>query len=511
MPVSADVERISDRAVRIEIREIFTANHLQLVVEAVGDKELRLSSEPADYLRAVRSLKPTSGNCFSGGQGHQAHSGHPENTEHHEHHDNLCIHDDELELALVWPELGGFARFGLTRMARHEIVREPPAIYAIPQLLERARTRNFNTRAEFEKVLQAKLTARNAHLNLLPHINTSTVLSLIPLSFTGFLRSIGDLLPFFLPNRWAQAAALKETSKAELDAFRVLQATTMNVVEGLALMVLRDEESIERMQENRLSIMAIRDEIITQEQAPGSIIQVGMSDEVNSVLNALLRSIYTLQEAVTEDRLALSQACGFFNPQAVADVARLTVLPVPGPLPGPAQAWEQLALNRSQQIAQLDHMLEAANHSATARLFQWIDPMGDSAGGIGFGLPSYIKIGQSQIRQIFDMRLNAESMLTQQIGVALVQSQLVFDNYRLAVEGSHLAELRITRLLLNFRTGNFGSGTSFVLADLTAALQDKVVNDVSQINGAYSYLALLAQMDFLTYSGPYAPLLGEHI
>jgi hypothetical protein len=44
---------------------------------------------------------------------------------------------------------------------------------------------------------------------------------------------------------------------------------------------------------------------------------------------------------------------------------------------------------------------------------------------------------------------------------------------------------------------------------LASVLGQKTDSDVAQIQDVYANLTLLAQLDFLTFSGVYAPLIGE--
>lgn len=493
----------------IRIKPEPDSERIILQISAMPKNELRLSSsEPTDYLEKPLTLTLAQKPCYTSASPQTA---------------MLCLEDGELQLFLKKAGKQGYTTFCLSKKSRckipsvgstlpHEEVppKEAPASYTVEQLMERAKTRDFSNLAEFEKVLQAKLTAKNAKLDLLPHQNINTILALSTATPQTILAAIGDIAPFFLPNRWEQAAALEDDALAEQDAFRILQASAMNTVQGLALMVLRDEAVLERLQENRLSVIAIRDEVLTSEQTPGSIVQVGTSDEVNIILESFSRMINTLQEGAIEERLSLSQAAGFMNPLAVANVLPVEVPTVTGPIAGAPPAWEQAAIERSLQLRQLDHLVNAAQHSFVSRFYQWIDPDGADAGSLGLGLPSYIEIGASKIRELFDMKADAQSRILKKVDQALIQSQLVFENYRVAVESSRIDERRIARLLLNFRTGNFGPGTSFNLADLAEALQDKALNDIYQIDGLFSQLALLAQLDFLTFKGLYSPLAGEN-
>ena len=492
--VEVDVKKVTPHEFDLDIPDVFNLERLVLRLEVRSQKELRLSSvRPEDFLVGPVILEKVKGNCFAGGPLKD---------------DRICFdftNSNTIALFLASAIKSDFLTHVPTKPVHELPPKEKPLIYTVEQLMERAGARSFESLEEFEKVLQAKLTALNAKQNLLPHENINTQLALSLGSPQAMVGAIGTLAPFFLPNRWFQAANLDELARAEQNAFQILQATVMYQVQQLALLILRDEAVIESLQENRLSIMAVRDQLITSEQATGSDFQVGTSDEINIVLQAISRMIYVQEQAVAEQRLALSQATGFINPQAVDGIVPVKVPPVTGPIAGPPEAWEKTAIERSVQLTQLDHLIEAARLSLDSRYVQWLDPEGDEAGSLGPGYVSYVEIGKSKVRELIVRKAEAESKILKAIDLALTRSVFVFKDYRNAVESSLIDQRRIARLTLNFSTGNLGISTSFIFFNMAAAYEDKVLNDVYQIDGLYSQLALASELEFLTYTGPYAP------
>ncbi len=503
-PITADVKFVSDLVAELRISVARNPAPLIFQVKKKSDTELELSSSaPADYLPDPLTLTQGKNSfCYTSAQTLAS---------------MLCIEQGQLQILLTSVRGQGLVSICLSKNGGCKAPppdgpippnvvppKEPPAAYAIEQLMDRARTRNFANLAEFEQALQAKLTAKNAELNLLIHLNATSLLALSSGTPQAIIQAIGNLGPFFLPNRWDQAAALRDQGQAALDAFEIMQATTMNEVQGLSLMILRDGAVVDRLGDSRVSIMAIRDELITAEHSPGSLYQVGISDELDVLLDSISRTLNTLAEAIYEERLILSQLAGFINPLAVAAVTPINVPPLAGPIPGPPEKWEQAAVASSLQLIQYDHLIRAAVHNADARYYQWLDPDAPDAAGVGLGYPSYVAVGASQVRQLQDMKLDATTRLLATVDQALGQSLLTFENYRVSVEQGQADDRIVARQLLNFRTGNVGESTSFGLNDLAAALQDKALMDVYQVDGLYGQLVLQAELDFLTYAGPYA-------
>jgi len=153
--------------------------------------------------------------------------------------DRLCFDGTELKV-LIGSGTAATTKFVLDRMnpAAGGPSEPPPAArpYSIDELVAAAQTRNFNTRVEFDSLIQAKLSAQESYLNLLPHINIGSGLSLIGFVPTTMLRAIGDLLPFFLPDRWFQASAANHAAAAEFDSYRVVASVGHECRPGFGLL-----------------------------------------------------------------------------------------------------------------------------------------------------------------------------------------------------------------------------------------------------------------------------------
>jgi hypothetical protein len=251
-------------------------------------------------------------------------------------------------------------------------------------------------------------------------------------------------------------------------------------------------------------ITQIRDEVLAAEQSGSGIVQVGTSDDITSILTTLVMSIDQMKETIHEEKTALSQAAGFMNPDAVSAVDAVTVPAITGPMSGTAQAYQASATNRAIQLLQIDDLIQAAQETKDSRYWQWLDLTGDDQGSIGFGSVSYVQVGSSMVRQLYDKKASTESTLLQTVDTVFSQSGQMAQQYQLAGQESTTAQARVNRLLMDFHTG-----IAFTMADLVSALHDKAQGDIDQINAQYAYLTIQAQMDFLTYSGPYAVLLGE--
>jgi hypothetical protein len=260
------------------------------------------------------------------------------------------------------------------------------------------------------------------------------------------------------------------------------------------------------MEEIKLSMIEVRDEILSSEHNGAGDMQIGSADQLNIVINGLERSMSALHEALREERTALSQGAGFMNPDAVAMIEPVAVAPVTGPLPGALSDWQSLALKRSVNLAQMDDLAVYAQKMKVVRKFQWLDPTGDDSGSLGFGIVDYLAIGNSMVRQVYDKKRSTESLLLKKVEDTLTSSSQIFDDYRLQA-----GAVEINQRLIDRYRSNFHSNIAFNLSDLANALQGKAAAELAKIGDEYAALVLQDTMDFLTFSGAYAQLLvGNH-
>ena len=161
---------------------------------------------------------------------------------------------------------------------------EAPQSYTLAELMDRAKSHNFESVIEFQKVMIAKYTAVNAEMNLLPHGNTTDLFNIMSLSlFTG-LKSIGDLVPFVLPSRWIRVAGEKDLLASEQDAWTIMDLDGMNFVESFSYEMGRDAESVEAISLERTMIESLRDIVRGKERVGGPL---GASDPLSSLMNKI--------------------------------------------------------------------------------------------------------------------------------------------------------------------------------------------------------------------------------
>jgi hypothetical protein len=376
---------------------------------------------------------------------------------------------------------------------------EPPAAFTLEQLIERARSSNFDSQNAFQQFVQAKLSAQNALLNMLPHFSASTVLNIASLNFVTIAKSVGDLVPFLLPSHWFHARGAKFQSDAEYDGWVLMRADAVSIVEGLVLAVARDQGAIALLYEDEDSIRQIRDEIVQREHS--GLMQVGSSDDISSVLNSIDQAISLLDTNIREERAALAQAAGFQNPDAISGITGIPNDPIDGLTPPDGTALAESVLANSVELHQMDALIEMAKWDRRASYFNWLDPSGDPAGGIGFGLGDYLAIGKSQQQQVQIKREQVRSILMEKTTLTLDDAKQTLQAYALSSDGADIQARRISRL-----TQDLHSGIAFALSDLVDALEKQSNNEVQSLADRFAYYEIQSRIDRLTFGGVYSDL-----
>jgi hypothetical protein len=486
----------------------------------VGLQELDLSFQLSDssddlvlsangsFLSKAISLKKK-GNCYVGAT---------EDTSPGASKNTICLSGNEITLSLSSPatkfvldklndKLDG--QSGNKKSETSAAVLEEPASYTVDQLVERAKTENFNDQVAFKQVVQARDTAKTAYLNLLPHLNINVGMDIEagvtvePIGFLTIARSIGDLVPFVLPNHWFQANSLKDTAEADVDAYKIVQASSMNIVHGLALSVLRDEEAVRNLKEKKVAVLAIRDEILAIVQNGGGL-PIGSADQIDGVLNKLDSSIETLKEDAREEKKSLSQSVGFVNPEAIDLVQAIDTTGF-GPITGDSGTWQAAAEQRSLALIQADLLIASSKQTKDSLRFQWLDPSGDDQGSVGFGMKSYVGAGQAAVDQLKIGKVQTDSVLRLNVVNTLTQSTSLYKQYKIALGDVGVQQGIVDHLMTNLRTGIFQTAD---LTTLATALSTESVDVVNQTDDEFALLTLQDEINFLTFSGVYASLLS---
>ncbi|MGZ3809194.1 MAG: hypothetical protein ACXVCE_14000, partial [Bacteriovorax sp.] len=172
---------------------------------------------------------------------------------------------------------------------------ETPKVYTLKELEEITKLKSFTTRQELDQLKLAKDNMRLHYLNLLPHLSINSALALStfsgPLSILG---SVGDLVPFLLPNRWIQAKETEHIYKAEVFGSQIAEEDSVQLTEGLALSVARDQQLFDQLVKYREQFMD-KIKFIKELEGNGKL-PTGRSRDIESPLGLFDQMISSLGE-----------------------------------------------------------------------------------------------------------------------------------------------------------------------------------------------------------------------
>lgn len=408
--------------------------------------------------------------------------------------------------------LAAFALFGCDKndpppsTALDQRVYEIPARYTVAALLKQAMNQNFDSPIQFQRVVQAKLRTETAYRNLLPHLEINDVLNIAALNLLGYLKAVGDLVPFLFPTRWLETKADQYKLEAEFDAWILTKADAMNLAEGLAYSALRDDIVLSAIQDYQIYLAGIRDKVRERERA--GLLQIGSSDDIASIINNLDRGNAVLSENAVQERISLAQAAGFRNFAAISGIQPPDDEPIDDIQPYDDATIKRLAdlsLDRSYERRQMAALINASRVNQKASYFQWLDPAGERDGSLGINLGSYVKIAKSETQELLAKKEKLEAVLTDSVARAASLSNQYLASYQLARAGVDIQDRRVKRHSQNMETG-----INFAMSDLTNSLQEKLKAEIELVQAQYNYYVARANLNRLLLAGPYAVLPTEH-
>jgi hypothetical protein len=416
----------------------------------------------------------------------------------------FCWTANEIHWSEKDPSGKEIAELDLSRLLTDAVpTLETPQGYTLQELTDRAQKRNFDNVVEFQRVVLAKDNALNADLNLAPHGNAADALNILSGNMYTEMKSVGDLAPFLLPSHWFRAFGTNDLLASEKEAWTIMDLDGVNFVESYTYESARDEAALSAMASERTTIAALRDFIRGKETH--GLAPIGLSDDLSSLINKIDQSTNDLQTIQSNELGALSEAAGFYNPEAVTNVTLPQSDPsspsAGNPLKLDFATTAEIAVSKSAELRQLNDMVEWAKMNRDARYFDWMDPSGDSDGGIGLGLPTYIQAGQAQVDEIVAQESALKATLLKQLSVTISELQKTADDYTLAVQGGDIQYRRVLRLTESLKVGDAG----FVMSDLIGALQDQLNSQLGQIDAEYGYLLALSRLNRILYQGVYSP------
>lgn len=408
-----------------------THENLTFLTKSDGTFELAISSRPSSFSLPVTTLASAE-DCYTN-------SGSPSI--------RVCITTDLL--VEVRDKLGTVYSLSLHPITAGTITApEVPATYSLDQAMEHAFNTSFESRAQFERAMQASHVATNAWWNLLPRLNIGSGLTTAKSVTGGFLEllgTIGDFAPFLLPTRWIAAENASKQADVAKMGLTLMRGDTGAQLEALIYSWRKDGDLLQSYETILQSSQKLEAQVRDLEVF--GLYPSGTADTIETTVNQMKADQAAVAATFDDERATISQAMGFVNPNAVTAVTMQSPADEPELDHLQEDSFEADVLKRSLELTQMDRLLEIAQGSKTGAYFQWLDPSGDPNASLGLGLPSAIQIAQDQVNQLEIARTQLEATIRQKARQALDDYETAKDQAALATSDLSLQQEREKRVL----------------------------------------------------------------
>jgi hypothetical protein len=378
---------------------------------------------------------------------------------------------------------------------------ETPTDYSLSSAMKRTFSSNFETRAEFQRTMEASHVASNAYGNLLPHLNINTGIAIQKslTSLTELLSAVGDLAPFLLPTRWIQAKNDSILSDVENLSLLIMRGDAGVEVESLAYNWKKDEDTLSDYATIIQDSQKLADHIHAFE--PLGEYPSGTGDAVQTTVNAMKMDQSNLESTAGGEKSALAQAMGFFDEGSLATLQIDDSPAEPDLETLNEKSIQDLAAGRSLELQQMSKTLEVARNSKTGSYFQWLDPSGDPNASLGAGFPSAIQIAQDKINELENQQFELESAVRTKARDSLGEYQDAQNRVVLANQDLTLQQTRVTR---DLELVNLGKETNS--QELVTVYQDLLRSIMNSRNAQAEVQVARAKLNRILLEGYYSQL-----
>ncbi|MGZ3809870.1 MAG: hypothetical protein ACXVCE_17430, partial [Bacteriovorax sp.] len=378
---------------------------------------------------------------------------------------------------------------------------ETPKAYTLKELIEITKQKSFTNRQELDQLKTAKDNMKLHYLNLLPHLSINSALALAtfsgPLSILG---AVGDLLPFLLPNRWIQAKETEHIYKAEVFGSQIAVEDSVQLVEGMALSIARDQQLFDQLVQYRSQFID-NIKFIRGLEETGKL-PIGRSRDIESPLTLFDQMNSSLADIITSEQAELAFAVGFHNPDAIKniDIGNLleTIQINEAKVEADAEINEKV-LATSLELFQIDEMIKTAALDKKEKIFEWLDPAGDSQAGLGFGLPMNIALSKDNMKYFNDVKEQLSAMLVKKINLAQKDYALSSSTYQQSLVGVNLQTLRLKTAIEELMV----SPNDTPVGEIQDALNQLALQQTNLLSAQFSNLIAKSRINRLLHRGIY--------
>lgn len=325
--VSVDTRILGKKNYSISIKDLKKRELLKFELKKKGIRKfwltLPLISETQIKLTKETRHTPT---LFQRHNGNESGHGKPIKTflkcyASYEHYNiTLCLNPQELHLTIKKSDGSLLLRLHSGTSARNSSFEaENERDFLLSELLALARERNFDSRIEYLRTLQAWKTAQSMETNLLPHLHARSIFFMAaPFMPANFMSNLGDFAPFMIPTRWYQEKQANTKALIQEEALRIMRAQVTLQTEELVYTYLQHQKALELYKEiqEKVAWVLQRAKILEDRKA----LDEGVTTNLLSLASDLQRARIELELGLANDRVAISETAGFLNRNTVRNV-----------------------------------------------------------------------------------------------------------------------------------------------------------------------------------------------
>lgn len=292
-----------------------------------------------------------------------------------------------------------------------EFTLEEPVQLTLTQAVRQSFQQNFDSRIGYQKVVQARLAATTAYMNLVPHLTTNLIWNAAP-NYITYIATLQGLVPFLLPSYWFQAKQASIEREIQEMSLLIMRANLVSTVEELAYALKRDEGIVADQQRFLREVLEFQ-AFLNQRTLPVEAEQ--LLRELSEFMKVALTSdIGDMTKLVRQDRFSLAESLGFHNIEAIKSIEiDQEHLPIEQALLVDPKELADLAIQRSFELKQLEDLKRIAKLKKLQNYFIWLDPSGDPNQSLGLNTFPQQKKAKSQIQELEIEREKSKTTLHQ--------------------------------------------------------------------------------------------------
>lgn len=445
--------------VNISINEVNInrpSTELNLLLE--NDNNITLNFENKTYSFDLNN----SGNCYNGSNASSSLK--------------FCYNKDEVQFDLSdKSDSSKNLKATLTKNDDLNLLNNVSNVYKVDELLGRAKFLNYTASENAQQVYRSKEQIKVSLGNLLPHVNIGDALGFATSGPVSFVSSVGNLAPFLFPSNWFQFKEAKELNKAEIKSYASLRGNIINGTEGLIYLHLRNKKLITMVQDELNWLNNVLENIKLKELA-GTAPQ-GSSELFSLKIGTLELDLEQLKLYFDEETTELAHAVSL-KIENQLEIEEPIFPEIINNVPAQSTNCIQSVQSNSFELLALDNLIKASKYQTDERIYSVLDPNG---GGLGFGTPASIRIGQSYVKELQVKRNEIQSLLTKGCVDSINENNASLRSYKIADQylknAMKVKEILLKKMLL-------GDSVDEVTLDNLLSNADEILKFESQRHSA---------------------------